>query len=627
MARKLSLAGDFPMADDADWRALVDKALKGADFDKALLSHTYDGLTLKPLYTREDEPTRDPSGMPGTAPYVRGFQATTGDRPWEIRQLYAEPDPGDANAAILGDLEGGASAVSLQIAAPGQTGIKIGSVDDLDRTLENVALDLAGIWLEAGHGTATAANNLIELWAKRGIKHADAVGGFGADPLGVLTRTGALPVALDQAMRETADLAKQTHESLPQVTAIAVDARPYHGGGASEAQELACLCATTVSYLRALESAGLSPADGLVQMEFALACDANMFLNVAKLRAARALVARIAEVSDAGDALPGLRLHAMTSFRMFSRLDPQVNILRTTIAAAAAALGSATSITVLPYTYANGQPDAFARRIARNIQIILQEESSLGAVIDPAGGSWYVEDFTRELAGKAWSLFQQIESQGGMAEALAKGFVQKMIAQTAAERARDVAHGGIELTGVSSFPNLAEELPHAGPHAVPDDVDDPAVTVEPIPLRRPAEPFERLRQSSDDYLEKHGHRPRVALVTLGRPSDFAARATYAESFFAAGGIETVAVDDPVAYDANTSLIACLCSSDDIYGEKSPKVLESIKNNGAKLIYSVGRPGELREKLKSAGVGGFLHQGCDIIETLKEAQDVLGLKRT
>ncbi|MEM8743384.1 MAG: methylmalonyl-CoA mutase, partial [Pseudomonadota bacterium] len=183
------------------------------------------------------------------------------------------------------------------------------------------------------------------------------------------------------------------------------------------------------------------------------------------------------------------------------------------------------------------------------------------------------------------------------------------------------------LTGVSSFPNLGEELPQSAPHAVPDDIDDPAITVEPIPLRRSAEPFERLRQASDEYLDANGHRPRVVLVTLGRASDYAARATYAESFFAAGGIETVSVDDPPAYDAKTSPIACLCSSDEIYEADGVKALESMKNSGAELIYSVGRPGELRKALKNAGVGGFLHQGCDIIEILREAQDILGLKRT
>jgi len=624
MMSKLSLAGNFPKADDAAWRALVEKALKGADFDKTLVSHTADGLRVKPLYTREDEPDGDPGGKPGAAPYLRGFRAAHGQRPWDICQLYAEADPVEANTAILEDLEGGASAIALQVAAPGQSGVNINTVSDLDHALENVALDLAGVWLEAGHGAAKTAHVLIELWKSRGVDEAQALGGFGTDPLGVLARTGGHPLSLEQALAEMAGLATITHEQMPLVTALSVDARPYHGGGASEAQELACLCATTVAYLRALESAGLAPRDGLAQMEFTLACNADLFANIAKLRAARALIARIADVSGAADALPNLRLHAMTSFRMFTRHDPQINILRTTIAAAAAALGGADSITVLPFTYANGQSDAHARRIARNIQIILQEESSLGAVLDPAGGSWYVEEFTRDLAAKAWDVFQEIERQGGMAEALAKGFIQNKIAETAKIRAHDVAVGDAELTGVSSFPNLAEPPGDNTPHAVPDDLEDPAITVEPIPLRRPAEPFERLRDASDRYLETHGERPKVVLATIGRPSDYAARATYAESFFAAGGIETVTVDNAADYETGTSPIACICSSDAAYESDGADAAGTLKKAGAAKIYLIGRPGELRKTLKDAGVGGFLHQGCDIIDTLKDAQDVLGI---
>jgi methylmalonyl-CoA mutase len=406
---------------------------------------------------------------------------------------------------------------------------------------------------------------------------------------------------------------------------VLVDARPYHGGGGSEAQELACLCATTVAYLRAMEKAGLSPQDGLAQMEFALACDADLFANIAKLRAARALIARIADVSGASDTLPGIRLHAMTSFRMFTRLDPHVNILRTTIASAAAALGGADSLTVLPYTTATGQPDAFARRIARNIQIILQEESSLGAVLDPAGGSWYVEDFTRDLAAKAWELFQDIEKQGGMAEALAKGTIQAMLAETAKKRARDIAFGTEEMTGVSSFPNLGETPIKNEPRPVSDDLEDPAITVEPIPLRRPAEPFETLRAGSDVYMEAHKKRPKAVLVTLGKAGDHAARATYAESFFAAGGIETVTLDDSGTYDKSVSPIACICSSDGMYESEGIEAARTLKKRGAARIYSIGRPGDLRKDLRQAGVDEFVHQGCDIIETLEDAHDVLGLK--
>ena len=436
--------------------------------------------------------------------------------------------------------------------------------------------------------------------------------------------TGGHPLSLEQAFEELASLVKVTLDRYPQVTAIRVDARPWHDGGGSEAEELACLCATTVAYLRAMDAEKLKPPEALAQMEFTLACDQDFFANIVKLRAARALIARIADVSGAGDAVAGLHIHTMTSFRMFARRDPHVNILRTTIACAAAALGGADSICVVPFTYALGQPDAFARRIARNIQIILQEESFLGTVTDPAGGSWYAEDYTRDLAARAWTLFQDIEKQGGMAEALAKGFIQKMLAETAQTRGRDVSHGVTELIGVSSFANLAEGKAEAEPHPNPEQLNDPAITVEPIPLRRPAEPFERLRDASDVFLTDKGERPKVVLVILGPESSYSERAIYARRFFAAGGIETETAE-PGGYDPKLSAIACICGNDHDLEQNGSEAAKALKKGGAERIYAVGRPGKLRGKLKKAGVGGFLHQGCDMIEMLEDTHDVLGLK--
>lgn len=620
-----SLAGDFPKADDAAWRALAEKALKGADFDKALISETYDGLKIRPLYTRNNEAGIDPAGLPGSSPFTRGFSAKQAELPWHTCQLHASPSPAEANAAILKDLEGGVTAIALQVAAPGQSGVRIVSANDMDATLKDVALDLAGVWLEAGHSAAQAANMLQEVWQQRGYSNDTVIGGFGADPLGALATTGAHPLSLEQALAESVSLARATSEKYPHVTALRADARPWHGGGGSEAEELACLCATVTAYLRAMEKGGLPPRDGLGQVELALACDQDFFAGIAKLRAARALIARIADLCGASETLPSLKLHAMTSFRMFARHDPQVNILRTTIACAVAALGGANAITVLPYTYANGQPDAFARRIARNIQIVLQEESSLGAVIDPAGGSWYVEDFTRDLAEAAWKLFQEIEKQGGMAEALAKGYVQKMLAETANVRARDIAHAKAALTGVSSFANLAEDGVDLPPHPVPDEIEEPAITVEPIPVRRPAEPFERLRDAADAAAEKTGKRAIVALVPLGPERKHSERVTYARRFFAAGGLETEIVDSK-AYDASASPVACLCSADDDLEADGSIIAQALKTSGATRILSVGRPGDLRKALKSASVDEFIHQGCDMIEILNDAHDVLGLKQ-
>ena len=463
-----SFMREFPGVSEEAWRALVDKALRGAKFDDALVSQTHDGLAIKPLYTRQNETVPDPAGLPGRAPYARGFRQTVDQPAWDIRQLHATGDPAEANQQILADLEGGATSVTLRLAALEQSGIAIASDADLARALESVYPEFIRIALEPGADFVSAAQHLMALWTKQDLANDVASGGFGADPLGSLARAGGLPMSLDQTLEQAVALAQTTSATYPMVTALLADGRPYHDGGASEAMELACLAATLVAYLRAGEKGGLGPSDALPQIGFALAVDADQFLGIAKLRAARSLINRIAELSGAQDALPGLRLQAQTSARMMTRRDPHVNLLRTTTAAAAAALGGADSITVLPFTWAMGATDPFAQRIARNIQLVLQEESSLGRVLDSCGGSWYVETLTRQLGEKAWELFQQIEAEGGMAEALAKGSVQAMIRETAQARQRAVDTAEEELIGVTAFPQLTDGQLAIEPRPLPE---------------------------------------------------------------------------------------------------------------------------------------------------------------
>ena len=630
---KTSFANEFPNASEEAWRALVDKALKGAKYDDALVSETHDGLCIKPLYTRQDETSPDPAGLPGRAPFARGLRQTVDQPPWDIRQLYAGGDPATANTHILADLEGGTASLTLRLAAPQQNGIAVASDADLARALEGVYPEFIAIALEPGAEFVSSAQHLMALWTNRGLANDAAAGGFGADPLGNLARAGGLPNSLDQALEQAASLARSTCGSYPLMTALLADGRPYHDGGAGEAMELACLAATLVAYLRATEAGGLAPSDGLSQIGFALAVDADQFMSIAKLRAARSLINRIAEVSGAQDALSGLRVDAQTSARMMSKRDPHVNLLRTTTAATAAALGGADSITVLPFTWALGATDPFARRIARNVQLILQEESSLGRVLDSAGGSWYVETLTRQLAEQAWALFQQIEADGGMAEALAKGSVQAMIRETAAARQRAVATAEEELIGITAFPQLSEAKLSVEPRPLPEALDDPAVTVEPIPLRRPAEPFERLRDAADDYADRTGARPQVFLANLGKPSEFSGPARYAANLFASGGIEAVSGDGSEiadgaakAFKSSGAKIACLCSSDDVYASRGAQAAEALGKAGAEYICLAGRPGDLRKTLKAAGVEEFIHKGCDMVEALKKAQDILDVAR-
>jgi methylmalonyl-CoA mutase len=318
---------------------------------------------------------------------------------------------------------------------------------------------------------------------------------------------------------------------------------------------------------------------------------------------------------------------AETAWRMMARRDPHVNILRATIAVFAAALGGADAITVLPFTAALGLPDRFARRIARNTQLVLLEESNLAKVTDPAAGSGAVEDLTDQLCRAAWALFQEIEAAGGIAAALAGGLIQQKVADVRAKRAAAVARRADALTGVSIFPNLAEAEAKVERPAPPRPPS--AAGLQPIRL---AEPFEALRDASDRLLATTGARPKVFLATLGTQPEFAARATFAKNFFEAGGIEAVGGDTvelpalAAAFKASGAPLVCLCSSDKIYEKEPAEAARALKDAGARPIYLAGRPREQEAALKAAGVQSFIYEGCDTLAILQAAHQVLAGSR-
>jgi methylmalonyl-CoA mutase len=369
------------------------------------------------------------------------------------------------------------------------------------------------------------------------------------------------------------------------------------------------------------------------KIALALAADADLFLTVAKFRAARRMVAKVAEACGAGSAADSIQLTASTSERMMARRDPWVNMLRTTIACAGAAFGGAEAITVLPFTWALGEPDAFARRIARNTHLVLQEESAAARVIDPAHGSWYVETLTDDLAKAAWALFQEIEAQGGtmggMAAALESGFIQDRIARVAEARAGDIAHGRVELTGVSAFPRLGDDGVTVAPHPPFDPIVNGGTSVTPLAARRLAEPFEALRDAADAHLARTGKRPQVFLACLGDLAVHATRSTWTSNFLAAGGIEAIvsaplhnSADVGAAFAASGAAVACLCSSDQVYAELGEAAAGALKQAGAKQVLLTGRPKAQEAALESAGVDTFIFAGADAVATLTELHKAL-----
>jgi methylmalonyl-CoA mutase len=307
-------------------------------------------------------------------------------------------------------------------------------------------------------------------------------------------------------------------------------------------------------------------------------------------------------------------------------------MLRTTVACAGAAFGGAEAITVLPFTWPLGQPDAFARRIARNTHLVLQEESSAARVIDPAHGSWYVEALTEQLAAKAWELFQAIEAKGGMARALESGFIQGEIARVADARAKSIANGRVELTGVSTFPRLGDDGAKVTPHDPADPIVRGGVSVAPLTPRRLAEPFEKLRDASDAYHAKTGKRPQVFVASLADLAVHSARLTWIRNFLAAGGIEAIAskplhnsADAGKAFAASGATVACICSSDKVYAELGEATAGVLKQAGAKQVLLAGRPKDQEAALKAAGVDTFVFAGSDAIATLTTLHEVMGVR--
>jgi methylmalonyl-CoA mutase len=607
---ELLLAADFPPATGPQWRSLVDQVLKGAPFER-LISATYDGLSIAPLAQRRAD--------------VSPVAARPGGTAWEISARIDHPDPALANEIALRELNGGAGGLSLVFAgAVGAHGFGLpASEQAIARALEGFDFG-AGAALELD--LSPQAGAVLDAMLAKGFasSHRGAGLRIGHDPIGAMASgAGAARPWADEAPHFARRLAALARDGFGGKLAVA-DGRIIHNAGGSEAQELAFVLATALAYLRALEAEGVALEAARRMIFFRLAADADQFLTIAKFRALRKLWAQVEAACSLAPA--HAFVSAETAWRMLGRRDPQVNILRGSIAVFAAALGGADAITVLPFTAALGLPDRFARRIARNTQLVLLEESNLVKVADPAAGSGSVEDLTGDLCRAAWTLFRDIEAAGGIAAALTSGLVQQKVAEVRARRAAALARRKDALTGVSIFPNL---------HEAEAKVDAPMPAPPPSsggldPIRL-AEPFEALRDASDRMLAATGARPKIFLVTLGTEAEFTARATFAKNFFEAGGIEAVggaAVEASAlaaAFKASGAPLACLCSSDKVYEKEALAAAEALKSAGARHIFLAGRPRDQEAALNAAGVQSFIYEGCDALATLRHVYDILGVE--
>lgn len=697
---ELSLASEFPALSESEWRELAEASLKGQSLDR-LSSRTYDGIQLAPIYARSTAPVDETSrSAPGSPPLLRGA-TTLGNTQagWDVRQLLVEGDLQELNRVALDELERGATSLELcwdragragldpdiHGADVGIEGVSISCLGDLDRALDGVQLELCTVALDAGPSFASAASLFLALIERRGCNPAEVRGELGADPLAALLSEGWLSTAPEQALEQAASLAKHCAEHYPRLQALLVSTRPYVDAGASEAQELAFALSTGVCYVKALVGAGLALPAALRQLRFELSVSARQLEDVAKLRAMRSLWTRVIEAfahADGAEVSPWINLGARMAYSCVTQRDPWVNLLRATMAGFSAAVEGASSITLLPYTAALGPPDEFARRVARNTQLVLLEEAHLARVLDPAGGSFAIEHLTDELASSAWKLFQEVEAAGGLLAFAKSGSLSERLAATRQARDANIARRKDAITGVSEFPNLTEravevreldwaalnqaaiarlerqEIQVTTDQGVRGWLDAAAkgatlgqlasalgtqlTRVTKLPRRRFAQPFEDLRDRSDGALKARGVRPRVFLACIGPIAEHTARASFSKSFFEAGGIEAVASVDSLSADQLLDATACagvfeqsqasiavLCSSDARYEEHAASFAKALHAAGCKWVYLAGHPKAQKQDYTQGSDGeqvdDFIFAGADVLEKLTAAYALIGGK--
>ncbi len=582
---------EFPPATEEAWLEKARASLRGRDID-SLARITPEGLRIPPVLS-EGEPLPLPARP---APLARG-------RGWAVMQRIEMSDETAALAQAREDLKGGADGlVMVSRTAPLAGGFGLAD-DDLVALLDALEPDIVPMRLDCGPDWPAVAGKVLALCGRR---HLD----LSLLPL----RIAADPFCGPATGHEPADR-KSISAALEELTRggsglsglLAADTRTYHAAGCGDVQELALATAAFVEILRLLEERGHAPDRTAARVMWLMTADTDQFMTMARLRAARLLHARVLEVAR----LPftPLRLHAESAWRMMTRLDVHVNMLRITSAAFAAGVGGADAVTLLPFTAALGLPDAFARRMARNAQIIALEEAGLDRVSDPARGSHFVDTLTRDLATRAWEIFRDIERRGGLLAALTSGFVADMIAEVAQRRAEDIATRRMPLTGVSEYPDLHEELPEV---LAPAPATLSAAPAEGLRPRRLSEPFERLRDAASAFRTQRGRLPRAFLALAGSPHD--PRITWTRNLLAAGGIDCV-TGDPETCDPAETLLAVLCGSDDDYREQGARMLEMLRGRGVRAAWIAGKGSGLP-------VDRELHAGMNVLDALKEAHDLL-----
>ncbi|MCP4896684.1 MAG: hypothetical protein GY906_06870 [bacterium] len=662
----------FPVPSVSEWQAVAEASLRGRSLSE-LVDFTHEGIDVPPLFTDGGSAEFD-AGWPGQTPFVRG-SAVLGsvESGWNVCEPVSAADPNHAAKAIRTASQRGVNAIWLRCTST------LGSrqVEEFGELVTALARSPIELDLDAGGSAPAALALLVSAAQQRKINLESISGTIGFDPLGTLATDGELAIGLDRSFELAAEMVRWLQANMPQMRSLAVSTLGYHEAGATAVQEIAFTAATGVEYLRLLTARGFDLDESCCQISFVTGIGRDLFMEIAKLRALRQVWSRVVEAAGGIEASQAAPILAVTSPRTLTRRDRWVNALRTTVEALAAVTGGADSIAILPFDSALEQPGEAGGRIAVNAHALLREECSLHRVMDPAGGSWYVEHLTRQLAEKSWELFQSLERDGGMRACLLSGSIHERVAEVAALKRDAISRRRDPITGVSSFPDeneaclmIKDKAPEC--HQSSRQADGPTIelanlssatagsvleraidaatagaTVHQLevamvggeqPLRIPAlvmeresSIFDRLRDRSDAWVSEYARRPSVFVACLGVAVELRAKVSFVRGALAVGGIVTsdenasANVAEAVsAFSESGETAAVICALDSQGPAAVADLVCGLKEKGAELVLIAAPPGTSDAKWRDAGTDGYLYAGCNLDEILEIVLNSLGV---
>lgn len=621
---------EFPPVSTSQWEEKIQQDLKGADYEKRLIWRTAEGIMIKPYYRAEDLANLKQmlTSLPGQFPYLRGTESESNQ--WLIAQAIENADIEKANQLAKDATGRGADAVVLNASL-------VDSANKASTLLKGLDLSKVAISFNSAPSYESLLTYLDESFKASGVDKSKVKMIFDFDPLSYVLLNGIFYSTAEGDLLEGAQLLKDTKNSLPGLKVLSVNGQYFHNAGSTLVQELAFALAAGNEYLSWYTTRGFSVDEIAQKMTFVFAVGGNYFMEIAKLRAARLLWAQIVNhYKPVSMDSAKMYIHSTTANWNKTIYDPYVNLLRTTTEAMSAALGNADMITVLPFDMNYEEPDDFSLRMSRNQQIILKEESNLDKVIDPAAGSYYIENLTASLADAAWKLFLEVEEKGGMLEAIKAGFVQEEVAASAKQKMDDIAGRRTLALGTNQHPNLNEQMLEKIQMEEDMEAEEPESKpfrqpqFKTLEIRRATDEFEDLRLATEIWENEGNKRPAVFMLTIGNPAMRKARAAFSTGFFGCAGYSIIdnpgfstAEEGVKAALASDAEIVVICSSDEEYAELAADITKSIKTSKPEaLVVVAGYPKDIIDTLKAAGVDEFIHVKSNALNTLYNFQKKL-----